>query len=73
MLASRHFTPQNDDMVDMLHPGMLAGLRAVAPLRGLSRRVLVYRGNARLRTKEGIDVLPALELARELADGTLWP
>jgi predicted AAA+ superfamily ATPase len=47
------------------------GLRAVIGLKGLKRRVLVYMGRERLRTADGIEVLPALEFARILAEGKL--
>jgi len=36
----------------------LRGLRAVAELGGLKRRILVYLGNRRLETADGIQVLP---------------
>lgn len=49
----------------------LRGLRAVADLAGIRRRILVYRGVDRLRTPDGIDVLPALDLANVLASGEL--
>lgn len=51
----------------------LKGLRAIAPLGGLTRRVLVYRGDRPQRTEDGIDVLPAEAFAAELASGGLWP
>lgn len=51
----------------------LKGLRAIAPLAGLSRRVLVYRGDRPQRTDDGIDILPAAQFADLLASGQLWP
>ncbi|MEW6750664.1 MAG: AAA family ATPase [Candidatus Latescibacterota bacterium] len=48
------------------------GLPAVAPLQGLRRRLLVYPRGPRLRTEDGIDVLPFDEFAREVAAGTQW-
>jgi predicted AAA+ superfamily ATPase len=36
----------------------LRGLRAIQPLPGLRRRLLVYTGSTHLRTDDGIDVLP---------------
>jgi predicted AAA+ superfamily ATPase len=48
----------------------LLGLEAVASLPGLKRRILVYGGRERLR-REGVDVLPFAEFARELADRKL--
>ncbi len=50
----------------------LAALKAFAEVPGVARRVLVYRGRQRLRTKDGIDVLPFEELVRELAEHRLW-
>jgi uncharacterized protein len=52
--------------------GMLRGLRAIAPLKGLERRILVYSGERRLRTKDGIDILPVAEFLGEIAGGSLW-
>lgn len=51
----------------------LAGLRAIADLPRLARRVLVYRGDRSLRTEEGIDVWPVSRLVSALAEGALWP
>ena len=55
------------------HTGMLPGLRAVAELPGLVRRVLVYGGTRSFRTQDGIEVWPVERLHRALADNTLWP
>jgi predicted AAA+ superfamily ATPase len=49
-----------------------AGLRALAPLPNLRRRLIACPGGVRLRTEDGIDVLPLAELAAELAAGSLW-
>jgi predicted AAA+ superfamily ATPase len=49
-----------------------AGLRALAPLPNLRRRMVVYPEGPRLRTEDGIDVLPLGELAAELAAGGPW-
>jgi predicted AAA+ superfamily ATPase len=51
----------------------LSGLRAIAELPSLSRRVLVYLGDRPLRTEDGIDILPLDEFLAQVADGTLWP
>lgn len=51
----------------------LKGLRAITPLDGLERRVLVYRGDRPQRTDDGIDVLPATHFADALATDQLWP
>jgi uncharacterized protein len=50
----------------------LMGLRAIAPLPGLARRILVHLGATSGRTEDGIDLLPFADFVRELADGTLW-
>jgi predicted AAA+ superfamily ATPase len=54
-------------------PRQLAGLRAVAELPGLARRILVHRGDRPLRTEDGIDVWPIATFVEALAEGTLWP
>lgn len=54
-------------------PGLLGGLQAIAGLPRLVRRVLVYRGRQRLRTADGIDVVPLEAFADMVAGGTLWP
>jgi predicted AAA+ superfamily ATPase len=51
----------------------MRGLRAIAPLKGLVRRVLVHAGAERGRTPDGIDVRGIAELATELHEGTLFP
>ncbi len=55
------------------HTGMLAGLRAIAELPGLVRRVLFYGGKRSFRTQDGIDVWSAEHLQATLAERTLWP
>lgn len=52
--------------------GELAGLRAVGELAKVVRRIVVYRGDHRLMTADGIEWLPFEDLAAELAAGTLW-
>jgi hypothetical protein len=53
--------------------GWCKGLRAIAPLNGLRRRLLVYPAGPVLRTQDGIDVVPFAEFAGLLATDTLWP
>ncbi len=48
------------------------GLRAVAELKGLRRRIIVYPHGPILQTKDGIDVLPFQHFADQLADDDLW-
>lgn len=51
----------------------LSGLRAIAGLPRLVRRVLVYLGDRRLKTDEGIEVWPLQGFLRAVADDRLWP
>jgi predicted AAA+ superfamily ATPase len=51
----------------------LSGLRAIAELPRLVRRVLVYLGDRRLKTNDGIEVWPLDLLLTAIADDTLWP
>ena len=44
----------------------LRGLRAVGDLDGVVRRMVVYRGLQRLRTEDGIEVLPVEEFLAEV-------
>ena len=47
------------------------GLRAVAELRGLSRRIIVYPCGPALRTEDGIEVFPFQEFFDLLAANSL--
>ena len=49
------------------------GLRAVADLKGVVRRVLLYLGSRRLRTADGIDVWPLSTWLQAVANDELWP
>ncbi len=51
----------------------LAGLRAIADLPRLRRRVLVNLGDRSLKTSDGIEVWPLGRFLAAVADGTLWP
>ena len=51
----------------------LTGLRAIADLPRLARRVLVYLGDRRLKTEDGIEVWPLEALLDAVAGNTLWP
>ena len=55
------------------HTGMLPGLRAIADLSGIARRILVYGGKRSFRTADGIDVWSTGRLQQALSEGTLWP
>ena len=52
---------------------MLKGLRAIAELTGLARRILAYRGRRAFRTEDGIDVWPLEDLNEALQSDWLWP
>jgi predicted AAA+ superfamily ATPase len=52
---------------------LLTGLRAIADLPKLVRRIAVYRGRQALRTEDGIDVWPFDRLVDAVASGRLWP
>ena len=47
------------------------GLRAIRPLQGLGRRIVVYPDGPVLKTSDGIEVLPFGQFAAELAAGGL--
>lgn len=49
------------------------GLRAIAQLDGLARRMLVYLGTHRLKTADGIEILPLREFLSLLETGHLFP
>ena len=49
------------------------GLRALADLDGLCRRIIVYTDGPELRTEDGIEVLPFPTFSNLLADDDLWP
>ncbi len=51
----------------------LSGLQAIGELPRIVRRVLVYLGDRRLRTHEGIDVWPLRALLEAVAGDRLWP
>jgi predicted AAA+ superfamily ATPase len=51
----------------------LVGLRAIADLQGLVRRALVYLGDRRLKTEDGIEVWPLDDFLEAVARKTLWP
>ena len=51
----------------------LAGLKAVAGLPGVVRRILVYGGVDRLEVADGIEVWPVRHFCEVLAEDRLWP
>jgi uncharacterized protein len=52
---------------------LLSGLRAIGQLDRLVRRILIYLGDQRLRTDEGIEVWPLDVFLDAVASGKLWP
>ena len=48
-----------------------AGLRAIADLPGVKRRVLVHMGERPFNTSEGIEALPVMQFAEEISSGRL--
>ncbi|MCC7517944.1 MAG: ATP-binding protein [Verrucomicrobiae bacterium] len=50
-----------------------AGLRTIAPLRGLKRRIVVCPHGPSMCLRDGIEVVPALEFARMLSQNALFP
>ena len=57
---------------DRPHDRHLAGLRAVAPLPGLRRRILIYTGQRRMKTADGIDIWPLAEFLQALETDRIW-
>ncbi len=49
------------------------GLRAVADLDGLCRRIIVYPEGPELRTEDNIEILPFQSFSNLLANDDLWP
>jgi predicted AAA+ superfamily ATPase len=52
---------------------LLSGLRAIADLPRVARRVLVYLGDRRLQTEDGIEVWPLRAFLETVAQEKLWP
>ena len=51
----------------------LAGLRAIGDLPRVTRRILVYLGDRRLKTEDGLEVWPFDHFMKVVAEGSLWP
>jgi predicted AAA+ superfamily ATPase len=51
----------------------LSGLRAIAELPRLARRILVYLGDRKLRTSDKIEIWPLRSFLDAVASGRLWP
>ncbi|MSO63183.1 MAG: DUF4143 domain-containing protein [Acidobacteria bacterium] len=52
-------------------PVHFAGLRAIADLAGLERRVLVHMGERPFNASDGIEALPVMQFAEEVLSGRL--
>ena len=57
----------------IVRPADLRGLRAIAELAGLRRRVLVFLGPRPLTTPDGIEVWPLAHFAKLLEEAAFWP
>ncbi|MBI3657194.1 MAG: ATP-binding protein [Acidobacteria bacterium] len=51
----------------------ITGLRAIAPLKGLQRRVLIYTGHKKLLSADGIEIWPVESFVHALEEDSLWP
>jgi predicted AAA+ superfamily ATPase len=51
----------------------LRGLRALGELPQVKRRLLVYRGDRRLKTADGIEILPVATFLRQIESSALFP
>ncbi len=56
---------------DVIRPEYFKGLRAIADLKGIRRRMLVYCGQRRRTTQDGIEVLPFFDFVDVLRKRTL--
>ena len=52
-------------------PRDFAGLRAIADMKGVKRRVLVHMGERAFNTPEGIEALPVMQFATEVVAGNV--
>ena len=52
---------------------LTSGLRAIADLARLVRRILVFTGPRPLVTPDGIEVWPVRRFVDAVSSGTLWP
>ena len=52
---------------------MLKGLRSIADLPSLARRILIYNGRRAFQTEDGIQVWPLAHFHQALKEGHLWP
>ena len=57
---------------DKIFKNHLKGLKAIAPLGGLKRRILIYTGTIKQKTQDGIDIWPFEVFNQSLINNTLW-
>ena len=72
MKTGREFVAIEAKAKPSLAPADLKGLRAIAELSGLKRRIVVYEGMRPQRTEDGIDVLPVKAFIEALQARTVW-
>lgn len=53
---------------ERLRPDHFNGLRTVAGMKGLNKRIIVYLGTEKRKTEDGIIVLPIYDFAELLSD-----
>jgi predicted AAA+ superfamily ATPase len=54
--------------VDRLRPEHFSGLQAIAELKGIKQRILLYSGDRKFRTQDGIEVIPVTRFFRKICD-----
>ena len=73
LTRDRHHLAIEVKAAERYNTAMLKGMRAIAELPGLTRRILAYRGRHSFRTEDGIDVWTLDDLHRALSANRLWP
>jgi predicted AAA+ superfamily ATPase len=68
---SKEFTAIEVKAKEALGSRDLNGLKAIAELKGIRRRIIVFLGERPFRTEDGIDALPVAEFLRELAENRI--
>jgi predicted AAA+ superfamily ATPase len=71
--AGRDFVAIEVKSTKTVRDADLRGLRAVAELPRVRRRIVVFLGERAQATPDGIEVLPVRAFLRELENGTLFP
>jgi len=71
LLRDREFVAVEVKSGSLFSEKWCKGLRAIAGLKGLQRKVIVYPQGPVLRTKDGIDVMPFEYFAEQLAKNAL--